>query len=325
MDVLVGGAVRTWVWLAGLLVPGAERARWREEWRGDFEAARRAGASGVALIGWALGVTRAAWTFGFEEMSMGGWAREVRHAARGLFRSPGFAVVTILTLALGIGANTAIFSVLNGVLLQPLPYEEPGELVYVTSAFPTMGFDEFWISPPEYMELQERSRSFDVIGAFREGEASVGGGEQPTRVPAAIASAELFQALDVAPALGRWYTAEEDIPGSDVVVLSHELWTREFGGERTLLGTGIEVNGATRTVVGIMPAGFDVDDHGIEVWTPLGLDRSNRQNRGSHYLNLVGRLASGVTLEQASSELTDLVTRWTEENPGVHVPSPDNH
>ncbi|HSM05500.1 MAG TPA: ABC transporter permease, partial [Longimicrobiales bacterium] len=163
------------------------------------------------------------------------------------------------------------------------------------------------------------------IGAFREGEASVGGGEQPTRVPAAIASAELFQALDVAPALGRWYTAEEDIPGSDVVVLSHELWTREFGGDRTLLGTGIEVNGATRTVVGIMPAGFDVDDHGIEVWTPLGLDRSNRQNRGSHYLNLVGRLASGVTLEQASSELTDLVTRWTEENPGVHVPSPDNH
>jgi predicted permease len=325
MERLVGGVVRGWVWLAGLLVPRDERDRWREEWRGDFEAARRAGASRASLFGWALGVTGAAWSFGFEEMTMGGWAREIRHAARGLLRSPGFAVVTILTLALGIGANTAIFSVLNGVLLRPLPYEDPGELVYVTSAFPTMGFDEFWISPPEYMELQERSGSFDVIGAFREGEVSVGGGEQPTRVPGAIASAELFQALDVAPALGRWYTREEDRPSSDVVILSHELWTREFGGDRSVLGSTVEINGASRTVVGIMPEGFDVDDHGIEVWTPLGLDRSNRQNRGSHYLNLVARLAPGVTLDQASAELSELVSRWSEENPGVHVPSPDNH
>ncbi|MEJ2541661.1 MAG: ABC transporter permease, partial [Gemmatimonadota bacterium] len=280
--------VRRWIGVASLLIPRDERSRWREEWEAELAAARDRGASPARLTGWALGVGRAAWTFGFEEWSMGGWGRDVRHAVRGLLRAPGFAMVTVLTLALGIGANTAIFSVVNGVLLKPLAYERPGDLVYVTSAFPSMGFDEFWISPPEYMELQERSRSFDVIGAFREGEFSVGGGDQPTRVPGAIASAELFQALDVAPALGRWYTTEEDIPDSDVVVLSHELWTRDFGGDRSLLGGTIEVNGMTRTVVGIMPEGFDVDDHGIEIWAPLELDRSNRQNRGSHYLNLVG-------------------------------------
>lgn len=256
---------------------------------------------------------------------MGGWVREVRHAMRGLLRAPGFALVTILTLALGIGANTAIFSVLNGVLLQPLPYEEPGELVYLTSAFPTMGFDEFWVSPPEYMELQERTRSFEVIGAFRENEISVGGGEQPRRVTGAFATAELFDALDVQPASGRWYTEEEDQPGSSVVVLSHELWTRAFGGEPGLIGQAVQVNGATRTVIGIAPEGFDLADNDIQVWVPMELDRSNRSNRGSHYLNLVGRLNAGVSLEQASGELDQLVARWSEENPGVHVPSADNH
>jgi predicted permease len=317
--------VRTWIRVSALWIPSDERERWREEWLGDWAAARGGGVSGLRAVGWAFGITRAAWVFGLEEWTMGGWVREVRHAVRGLLRAPGFALVTILTLALGIGANTAIFSVLNGVLLQPLPYEEPGELVYLTSAFPGMGFDEFWISPPEYMELQERARSFEVIGAFRENEISVGGGEQPRRVTGAFASAELFDALDVDPAFGRWYTRDEDQPGSSVVVLSHELWTRGFGAEPGLVGRSVEINGATRTVIGIAPEGFDLADNGIQVWVPMELDRSDRSNRGNHFLNLVGRLASGVSLEQASVELTQLVARWSEENPGVHVPSPDNH
>ena len=325
MSGIVDRLVRAWIRVVALWVPGDERARWREEWLADWCAARDSGASGLRAVGWALGITRAAWTFGVEEWTMGGWVREIRHAIRGLVRAPGFAVVTILTLALGIGANTAIFSVLNGVLLQPLPYDEPGELVYLTSAFPTMGFDEFWISPPEYMELQERARSFEVIGAFRENEFSVGGGEQPSRVPGAVASAELFDALGVEPAYGRWYTREEDQPGASVVVLSHELWTRAFGADPGLIGRSVEVNGATSTVIGVAPEGFDVGDHDIQVWVPLALDRSNRSNRGSHYLNLVGRLAPGVSVDQASGELAQLVARWPEENPGVHVPNVETH
>ena len=257
---------------------------------------------------------------------MGDWVREIRHAVRGLLRQPGFTVVTVLTLALGIGANTAIFSVVNGVLLEPLRYDEPGELVYLTSSFPTMGFQEFWISPPEYLELQERARSFQSIGAFRELEMSVGGGERPDRVPAAVASAELFEVLGVAPALGRWYTVAEDQPGSSVAILSHELWTRQFAADPGTLGSTVRIDGSPRTVVGIMPPGFDVDDHGIEAWIPLGVDRSNRTaGRASHYLNVVARLGPGVTLAQARGELEELVARWPDENPGAHHPQPEFH
>jgi predicted permease len=145
-------------------------------------------------------------------------------------------------------------------------------------------------------------------------------------VTSAIASATLFRALGISPLHGRAYTEEEDLPGAEpVVVLSHELWQRAFGGDESLVGRTIEVSGAPRTVLGIMPPGFDVHEAGIELWQPLALDPANRTQRGSHYLYLVGRLASGATLASASSELASLVQGWAEQNPGTHVPSPDNH
>ena len=312
--------------MAGLLLPRGERERWLEEWRSDLEAFSAGRVGWWRRLSWGVGIVLAAIHFRVEDTSMDGWGREVRHAVRGLLLRPGFALVTVVTLGLGIGANTAIFSVVNGVLLRPLPYPEPEELVMVTSAFPTMGFQKFWISPPEYLELRERSRSFEAIGAYRQSQVSIGGGEEPERVASASATATFFHALGVRPLLGRTYTDEEDLPGGDpVVVLSHELWRRTFGGDRTLLGRSVEVNGVTRTVVGIMPPGFDVDDGGIEAWIPMGLDPANRQNRASHFLFLVGRLAPGVAVERASSELTELVGRWAEENPGTHVPSLENH
>ncbi|HSG49409.1 MAG TPA: ABC transporter permease [Longimicrobiales bacterium] len=314
-----------WIRLVSVLVPGAERGRWAEEWRGELDAMRRRGAGTARQLGWAWGVTRASVTFGIEDVTMGGWVREIRYAVRGLLRRPGFGVVAVLTIALGIGANTAIFSVIRGVLLSPLPYAEPGELVYINSAFPTMGFQEFWVSPPEYMELQERVRTLHGVGAYRENLFSIGGGEQPARVPGAVASAELFQVLGVIPETGRYYTPEEDVPGASVVVLSHELWTREFGGDPALVGRAIEVNGRTVDVLGVMPPGFDVNDEGVEIWVPLALDRANRENRASHYLNLVGRLAPGATVAQARDELREVVARWSDENPGVHTPSADLH
>ena len=314
-----------WLHAVSVLVPAAERARWRDEWLSDIDDVAASGATAGELFSLALGIAGAAATFRFEGMTMDGWTKEVLHAVRGLFRRPGFTLVAVTTLGLGIGANTAIFSVVNGVVLEPLAYPESESLVLLTSAFPSMGFDEFWISPPEYMQISERTRSFEAIGAYTTTQVSIGGDEQPERVNAAGVSRQLFDALRVAPQLGRVFGEEEDQPGAaPVAVLSDELWRRSFGGDPGIIGRSIEVDGALTTVVGVMPAGFDIDESGAEVWRPLGLDWTNRQNFGSHYLYLVGRLRPGVSFEMAQDELRAFVARFPEEIPDGHV-STENH
>src|SRR5499427_8757926 len=229
---------------------------------------------------------------------MDGFMRDVRHAARNLLRSPGFAIVTILTLALGIGANTAIFSVVNAVILRPLGYPRPDRLVYISSQFPQLGFDQFWVSPPEFLEFQERTRAFSVVGAFTTGQANLTAPDRPRRVNAGQASAELFKALGVNAQLGRTFDAAETLPnGPPVTILSNDIWKSAFGGAASVLGSDVEINGVRRTVIGIMPPRFDVADNRIEVWNPLVVDPANRtQGRGSHFLYLIGRLAPGATL-----------------------------
>lgn len=250
----------------------------------------------------------------------------IRYAVRSLTHAPGFAAVAILTLALGIGANSAIFSVLNGVVLRPLPYESPDELVRVASRFPTLGFDKFWISPPEYMELRERTRSFASFGAYRTGMSSVGGEDAPIRVVSSVATADLFETLAVRAHLGRPFNAEEDLPGAaSVVTLSYELWQSAFGGAADIVGRSIIVNGNEARVTGVMPPGFDVADARVEIWFPGQLDPANRQNRGSHFLDVVARLNPNTTIEQARAELGVLVDGWADANPDTHVPTPDNH
>ncbi len=253
--------------------------------------------------------------------------RDFRYALRHLARSPAFTIVAILTLALGIGANTAIFSVVNGVVLRPLAYSEPGRLVMITSQFPSLGFDKFWVSPPEYVELQEWNRSFDVIGAYRIGNASVGTEEAPLRLTSAIATAEFFQALGVGALYGRTFTREEDSPGGEpVVVISKGLLDRAFAGDPGLVGSTILVDGSPRTVIGVMPQDFDIEDAGVEVWTPVQLDPTTfAQRRGNHFLYLVGRLTPGTTLAQARQDMESLLVRWQEEVPETHTPSPDFH
>ncbi len=321
------GALRAWLALAARMVPRDERSRWREEWESDLAAAERAGLGPAGRVRWAVGVMWAGLSFRTEEMSMDGWGREFRLAVRGLLRRPAFTAVAVVTLALGIGANTAIFSVVNGVVFQPLPYPDSHELVSITTEFPTMGFAEFWVSPPEFMELEERARSFESMGAFRPYQVSVGGGEQPERVTAAIATASLFETLGVTPRPGRTFDETEDVPnGPAVAVMSHELWTRSFGRDPDIVGSTIDLNGVSTEIVGVMPPGFDLEDNGIEVWTPAALDRTNFQNRGSHYLEVVGRLRDGVTPLAARRELASLVQTWADDSPGAgHVPSPQAH
>ncbi|HEX2167990.1 MAG TPA: ABC transporter permease, partial [Longimicrobiales bacterium] len=251
---------------------------------------------------------------------------DVVYALRMLRKSPGFAAVAILTLALGIGANSAIFSVLNGVVLQPLQYESSHELVRVASKFPTLGFEKFWISPPEYMELRERTRSFASFGAYRTGMSSVGGEEAPLRAVSAVATADLFETLGVPAHLGRPFNAEEDAPGGEnVATLSYELWQSAFGGDADIVGRRIIVNGSDTRITGVMPPGFDVADARVEIWLPVQLDPANQENRASHFLDVIARLNPNTTLQQARAEMAVLLEGWDEANPEAHTPSPDNH
>ena len=263
---------------------------------------------------------------------MEGLVRDVRHAVRNLARSPGFAIVTVLTLALGIGANTAIFSVVNAVILRPLRYPRPDRLIYISSQFPQMGFDQFWVSPPEFMEFQERTRAFAVVGAFATGEANLTAPDRPRRVNTVQASTDLFKVLGVNPLYGRTFDAAETRPnGPLVTILSNELWGSAFGARPEVIGSQVEVNGLSRTIIGIMPSSFDVADQHVELWNPLVLDPANRRNRGSHYLYLIGRLADGATLQSAMAELDTLLAGWPSSiaRPAgatfIHTPDPKNH
>ena len=263
-------------------------------------------------------------------------ARDLRHAVRNLARTPGFALVTILTLALGIGANTAIFSVVNAVILRPLGYPHPEQLVYISSQFPKMGFDQFWVSPPEFLEFQERTRAFAGVGAFTTGQANLTAPDRPRRVNAGQASASLFKTLGVNPQYGRTFDDAETRPnGPRVTILSNELWTSAFGGSANVLNSEVEINGVRRTVIGIMPPRFDVADGRIELWNPLVLDPANRTSgRASHFLYLIGRLAPGATLASANAELDSLLAGWraslgaqttTVQGGMLHAPDPKDH
>ena len=250
--------------------------------------------------------------------------RDVRHGLRMLRRSPGFTAVAILTLALGIGANTAIFSIVNGVILRPLDYPQPDRLMYLTTQFPSLGFAEFWVSPPEYMEFRELNRSFSAAGAFTTGEVNLIAGDRPLRVRSASVDEHLLNALGIQPAQGRLFAkGETDISGPPpapgqpapapprIVILSHELWQTAYGG-RPIVGQMVDVNGSRREVIGVMPPGADVMDNRTEIWMPLGLNPANRQNRGSHFLYLIGRLRDGVTPQAAQTELDALIRNWGE-------------
>ena len=257
--------------------------------------------------------------------------QDIGYSWRQLLRNRSFAAAAILTLAVGIGANSAVFSVVNGVLLEPLPYDAPEELVTVHTAFPTQGFDEFWMSPPEYQELREWNESFEELGAYRTGSASIETSDRPLRVASAVATATFFTTLGVSAQLGRTFLEEEDRLGAEpVLLISDGLWERGFGGDPGVLGSTVRVNGQAATVVGVLPASFDIDDASVEVWTPLnpqtGVDPADHVNRrGNHFMNVVARLRDGVSPERAGQDLARLEQRWEEEYGGTHTIDDELH
>jgi putative ABC transport system permease protein len=221
-----------------------------------------------------------------------------------LRRTPGFTLAALVTLALGIGANSAIFSVANGVLLQPLPYPNPDRLAMVWMDNSRISLREDWHSYPAYADYRSGNTTFEDLAIFNGTSRTITGAGEPERVRGAHSSANLFDVLGVRALHGRTYTAAEDQPGANnVVVLSHGLWQRRFGGRESALGTTIEMSGRPMQIIGVMPPGFAFPERQTEFWMPTGVTEQQRGSRGSLWLQVIGRMKPGVPLERAQADL----------------------
>jgi putative ABC transport system permease protein len=264
---------------------------------------------------------------------MGLMVQDLRYGIRMLLAKPGFTVVAVLTLALGIGANTAIFSVVYGVILKPLPYQKPEQLVRVYSEFQGIkGMDlrRFWISPPEFLDLQRDSKSWQSLDGWVNGGANLTGSIEPIRVTASFVTGGLLESLGVTPIAGRLLTPDDDKNGAPrVAVISAGLWKRAFGGDSRVVGQDTLLNGNKCTVVGVMPQGFEFPAGEInppEIWVPIQIDPANPGGRGNHFLYLMGRLKPGVSISQARDETALLVQHYGETAaPRTHALNAERH
>ncbi len=247
---------------------------------------------------------------------------DLRFALRGLRQRPAFTVTAVLTLALGIGAVTAIFSVMNGVLLRPLPYDRPDDVVMLHMTW--TGTPRGPLSQPEYWEMREQARSFSDLAGFSNGTLTITGSGTPERLQAGYVTSGAMALLGVAPARGRGFAAEEDLPGRPpVVLLSDGLWRRRFAADPDIVGRTLIMDDAPTTVIGVMPPGFQLPTHyageGMELWTLLQLDPAiDRTERGWHWLNVMGRLREGVDVEAANREVAVLAAGMSERYPAEY-------
>ena len=237
------------------------------------------------------------------------------YGVRLLRRSPGFTAIVVLTLALGIGANTAIFSVVDGVLLRPLPYPQPDRLVRVWESNPSKGFSRNVVNPFNFLDWRERNHSFTHMAAIESGNISITGAGDPVAVPSMTVSAEFFSILGVPAYIGRTFTPEEAKPGpGNVIVLSYPFWQSHFGGERNVLGKVITVEGEPSTIVGVMPRGFSFPNVQSDMWEPFPITRSKAYKTG-RYIGVIARLEPGVTLDKARQDMVRLTDQLAQERP----------
>jgi predicted permease len=242
--------------------------------------------------------------------------QDIRYGARVLGRNKSFTAAAVLTLALGVGANSAIFSVVNSVLLRPLPFDEPERLVRVYEKRLKLGRTRNVVSAPDFLDWRAQNKVFDSVSAYTGWSTALTGGDEPRQVTGTVASADLFRVLRAAPMMGRVFGDEEDRPGAArVVVISRRMWEGQFGADPSILGKTIRLDGVGHTVVGVMPADFEFPDRETELWAPLALNAQEPGNRGSHYLNLVARLRDGVSLEAAQAEMEGIAARLEEQHP----------
>lgn len=242
---------------------------------------------------------------------MGGLLQDLRFGARMLMKNPGFTIVAVVTLALGIGANSAIFSVVDAALLRPLRFEDPGRLVFIREKLPQGGTGS--VSFPNLKDWREQNDVFAGMTAYSNANFNLQSQDSLDRVSGAAVATDFFDVMGAHAQLGRMLQAGEDQPGSNrVVVLSHQLWQRNFGADPQIIGKLIPVNGESFTVVGVAAPGFSFPSRSSELWTPLAMTPERAAARGYHFLNVIGRLKPGATLDQAQRRM-DIIARRIEQ------------
>ncbi len=247
--------------------------------------------------------------------------RDMRHGLRAMVRSPGFTVVALVTMALGIGANTAMFSIVNGVILKSLPYPDADRIVYLRETNLSRGWTSFSIAPLNLWDWQERNRSLDALGSYQASSVNYTGGDRPQSLPVYRVSDGFLEILGGEAALGRGITAEDLQPSAqDVVLLTYGFWQRAFGGDVGVLGRTMMLDGVAYTAVGILPRDWQpISRRSIDLIVPLKPQPFWYEARGSHFLYAVGHLAPGVTVEQARSDLTGIATSLEADYPDTNT------
>ncbi len=244
---------------------------------------------------------------------------DLRYALRSLSKSPGFAVAVVSTLALGIGANTAVYSLVRGVLLRSLPFPAPERLVSIRESLPEKGFATMVASPPNYLDWKAQTRSFTAMGAYTTQDLALSEGGEPERLRATLVTTGFFEALAVVPLRGRTFTDAETVSGSDrEAVLSHGVWVRRFGGDPQIVGKTVRLDGDPYAVIGIMPPGFRFPEDGPDVWVPLAFRADVATQRGAHYLSVVARRKPGVTLARADADIAAVASRLAQQYPNTN-------
>jgi putative ABC transport system permease protein len=308
------------------IVPRAVRAEWLREWEGELAWHRRGGrAVGGQVTG---AIVHALW-LRKEEWSLDMLLQDFRYAFRVLASRPSFAFVAALTIALGIGANTAIFSVVYGVLLKPLPLRDPDRLVQLWETNPLRSWTNATASPANLLDWRKRNRVFEDIGyypgledksPFQDDLSMVSPQGEPESISVLSVSANLFRVLGVTPSLGRAFRSEEQIPGNQrVVILSNDLWRTRFEADPDVLGRSIRINMRDYEIVGVMPASFTFPTAGIQVWVPFAEMENFPKQRRPHYLRPIARLKPGVTLDQARADMVGIAAQLEKEYPDTNT------
>lgn len=319
-----------WVWARR--VPLSHRERWIDEWDAELSVLEaRVSARSIGVRWWtttrfALGAGRHASqlarlypSHSTETMMMTTMGQDLRFALRSFARTPGFTIVAVLTLALGIGATTTMFSVLDGVLLRPLPYDDPQELVMVGSTsqrFPGLAP----VSPGDFIDWRERNTTFSHMIATEWITLDLVDSDRPTRISSAAVSHGFFEMLGAVPLLGRGIAPEDEMDGSEpIVVLSHRLWQQRYGGDPSIVGRRIETADRIFTVAGVMPESFVHPDalwsEDVEIWLPTSQSGSNMTTRGGRFLQVMGRLSPSASVFTARQEMSAIATALEEEYP----------
>ena len=251
---------------------------------------------------------------------------DVRFAIRQIVKSPGFVAVAVITLALAIGANTAVFSVVDAVMLRPLPYNHPEQLIEAQS-FNQHDTRGRAISYPDFFDWRAQNRTLEHLVSYHDTEYTLTGNAEPLHVDAEVTSWDLLPALGIRPELGRGFTRDEEKRGSNVILISHSLWQSQFGSDRSVFGRSVNLSGQRFTIIGVMPASFrfPVDHPEISVWTTLSVDDDPLaphpavSNRGGHFLSAIGRLKPGVTVQQASQDLNAIAANLAKQYPDTNT------